>query len=215
MKVLVINQLHEWKENCASEIRQLLKENKVLMVNIMGSPGCGKTSFILRFIEKLKADLAIGVIEGDITGKLDAEIIAAKDIPVVEINTEDAAYIESMSIKMALEKMDISKLDLIIVENIGSLIEPAKFDIGEDLKIALLSIPEGDDKIVKYPLMFIKADALVLNKYDTTHFFDFNEDKLLECNGRVQEGIEIFRMDSISGEGAEKFARWLKAHLKK
>lgn len=215
MEIKVVRQIMEWNEDCHDEIQKLLNEKGIFMINVMGSPGGGKTSFITKIIEKLRNDYRIGVIEGDIAGKLDAEKIAVMGIPVVQLNTEGACHIEAMSIKNILPEFNLEALDILIVENIGNLVCPAEFQIGEHLKIALLSIPEGDDKVEKYPLMFAKADSLILSKYDLKEYFRFDETRVEEKGKQVNPNIEIFKINSITGEGIDKFIYWLKEKVKR
>lgn len=185
------------------------------MLNFMGSPGSGKTTLILKLIETLKKKYKIGVIEGDIAGKIDAEKIAALGIPVVQLNTEGACHIEAMSIKNILPYFDLDNLELLIVENIGNLVCPAEFDIGEDIKIAILSIPEGDDKVEKYPLMFSRANALVLSKYNMNSYFDFNEDRVIKNAKSINNELKIFKIDSIKGQGLEDFIQWVEKSIQR
>lgn len=187
MEIKVVRQILEWNENCHEELQKLLNSKKVLMINVMGSPGGGKTTFIMQLIKMMREKYRFGVIEGDIAGKIDAEKIASMGIPVVQLNTEGACHIEAMSIKNILPEFNLDQIDILIVENIGNLVCPAEFDIGEHLKVALLSIPEGDDKVEKYPLMFKRADAVILSKYDMKQFFDFDEDRVIS-NAKNQRG---------------------------
>jgi len=215
MEIKVVRQILEWNENCHAELQKLFDEKKVLVINIMGSPGAGKTTFIKRIIEELNKQYNIGVIEGDVAGKIDAEKIAEMGIPVVQLNTDGACHIEAMSIKNMLCDFDLDKLDILIIENIGNLVCPAEFDIGEDLKVAILSIPEGDDKVEKYPLMFSRADALVLNKYDMKNVFNFDEDRVFENARNINKDIKLFKVNSVSGEGLNSFIEMIKNKIKK
>ena len=210
MEIKVVKQIMEWNENCHKELQDELKEKKVFMINIMGSPGAGKTTFILGLIDELKrSGIKVGVIEGDIAGKIDAEKIAERGIPVVQLNTDGACHIEAMSIKNILPQFDLDDLDLIIIENIGNLVCPAEFDIGESLKVALLSIPEGDDKVEKYPLMFTRADALVLTKYDLINYFEFNEERV-ERNALMRnDELKLFKVNSKNEDDIKEFQNWL------
>ena len=210
MEIKVVKQIMEWNENCHKELQDELKEKKVFMINIMGSPGAGKTTFILGLIDELKrSGIKVGVIEGDIAGKIDAEKMAERGIPVVQLNTDGACHIEAMSIKNILPQFDLDHLDLIIIENIGNLVCPAEFDIGESLKVALLSIPEGDDKVEKYPLMFTRADALVLTKYDLINYFEFNEERV-ERNALIRnDELKLFKVNSKNEEDIKEFKNWL------
>ena len=210
MEIKVVKQIMEWNENCHKELQDELKEKKVFMINIMGSPGAGKTTFILGLIDELKrSGIKVGVIEGDIAGKIDAEKMAERGIPVVQLNTDGACHIEAMSIKNILPQFDLDDLDLIIIENIGNLVCPAEFDIGESLKVALLSIPEGDDKVEKYPLMFTRADALVLTKYDLINYFEFNEERV-ERNALIRnDELKLFKVNSKNEDDIKEFKNWL------
>lgn len=210
MEIKVVRQILEWNEDCHREVREKLNNNNVKMINIMGSPGAGKTTFILNLINELKGKgIRVAVIEGDIEGTIDAKRIQDEGIPVVQLNTQGACHIEAMSIKNIINKFDLNELDLIIVENIGNLVCPAEFDIGEVLKVALLSIPEGDDKVVKYPLMFSKADALVLTKYDMIKYFNFNEDEVREQAVLRNPNSKIFKINSLKKGEAGAFTEWL------
>ena len=210
MEIKVVKQIMEWNENCHKELQDELKEKKVFMINIMGSPGAGKTTFILGLIDELKrSGIKVGVIEGDIACKIDAEKMAERGIPVVQLNTDGACHIEAMSIKNILPQFDLDDLDLIIIENIGNLVCPAEFDIGESLKVALLSIPEGDDKVEKYPLMFTRADALVLTKYDLINYFEFNEERV-ERNALIRnDELKLFKVNSKNEDDIKEFKNWL------
>lgn len=215
MEIKIVRQILEWNMNCHEELQTLMKEKNILMLNFMGSPGSGKTTLILKIIEALKEKYKIGVIEGDIAGKIDAEKIAALGIPVVQLNTEGACHIEAMSIKNILPYFDLDNLELLIVENIGNLVCPAEFDIGEDIKIAILSIPEGDDKVEKYPLMFSRANALVLSKYNMNSYFDFNEDRVIKNAKSINNELKIFKIDSIKGQGLEDFIQWVEKRIQR
>ncbi|MDU2994583.1 MAG: hydrogenase nickel incorporation protein HypB, partial [Clostridium sp.] len=159
--------------------------------------------------ELKKSGIKVGVIEGDIAGKIDAEKMAERGIPVVQLNTDGACHIEAMSIKNILPQFDLDHLDIIIIENIGNLVCPAEFDIGESLKVALLSIPEGDDKVEKYPLMFTRADALVLTKYDLINYFEFNEERV-DKNALIRnDELKLFKVNSKNEDDIKEFKNWL------
>lgn len=209
MEIKVVRQILEWNENCHEEVQQMLDDKHILMVNVMGSPGGGKTTLIKQMITALSKVCRIGIIEGDIEGSIDSEAIARMGIPVVQLNTGGACHIEAMAIKNILPLFDLNQLDLIFVENIGNLVCPAEFNIGEHLKVALLSIPEGDDKVEKYPLMFTEADALILNKYDMMPYFDFDETRVeREARARNQY-LHIFKVNSKEGQGIGQVVEWI------
>ncbi|WP_195514617.1 hydrogenase nickel incorporation protein HypB [Paraclostridium bifermentans] len=210
MQIKVVRQILEWNEDCHKEVQEALMNKNVKMINVMGSPGAGKTTFILNLIEELKSkDLRVGVIEGDIEGTIDAKKIQDAGIPVVQLNTQGACHIEAMSIKNIIEDFNLDELDILIVENIGNLVCPAEFDIGEVLKVALLSVPEGDDKVVKYPLMFSKADALVITKYDMIKYFKFNDDEVREQTLIRNPNSKIFKINSLEKSATKEFTEWL------
>src|SRR5699024_5013542 len=198
-----------WNEDVSQDVKQTLVHNNVSMINIMGSPGAGKTSLITSLIETLKDQFRIGVIEADIAGQVDADRIAALGIPTVQLNTNGACHIEAMSIQNILPHLPLNDLDVIFVENIGNLVCPAEFRIGESLRITILSIPEGDDKVEKYPLMFTDTDCLVLNKYDMMPYFEFDEKKVSANYDSVNPDAPLFCVSSRSGEGLDALEEYL------
>ncbi|MCD8085870.1 MAG: hydrogenase nickel incorporation protein HypB [Clostridiales bacterium] len=209
MEIKVVKQIMEWNEDVSAQVRGELSSHRVCLINVMGSPGAGKTSLTMKIIEALRDKYRIGVIEGDIAGQIDAETIKAMGIPCVQLQTQGACHIEAMSVQHMLPLFDLGGLDVLFVENIGNLVCPAEFDIGEDFRVALLSVPEGDDKVVKYPLMFSTCDGIVLHKYDMLPYFDFDdkrvEQDVLDCNPKAR----LFRVSSRTGEGLEDFLTWL------
>ena len=160
----------------ASELRERFAENHVFVLDLLASPGSGKTSTILATIDALRDEFNIAVIEGDIASSVDAEKIKAQGIAAVQINTGGACHLESAMIKRAVDVLDLERLDLIIVENVGNLVCPTDFDLGENAKVMILSVPEGDDKPLKYPGVFQVAEAVVLNKVDTMPVFNFDRE---------------------------------------
>ncbi len=209
MEIKIVKQILEWNEDVSDRVKETLRENRVCLINIMGSPGAGKTSLITDIINRLREKFRIGVIEGDIAGQIDADKIDKMGIPVVQLQTDGACHIEAMSIEHMLSFFSLPDLDVLIVENIGNLVCPAEFNIGENMRVSILSVPEGDDKVEKYPLMFTETDAVVLNKYDMIQYFDF-DDARVERNIRdVNPKAGIFRVSTKTGEGAEDFIGWL------
>jgi hydrogenase nickel incorporation protein HypB len=200
-------------ERLAAENRALLDEHRVFVLDRMASPGAGKTSTILATIEALRDRYRIAVIEGDIASKVDAEKVKAHGIPAVQINTGGACHLESDMIKRALDALPLADLDLIIVENVGNLVCPTDFYLGENAKVMILSVPEGHDKPYKYPGIFQVSEAVILNKVDTMAFFDFDE---AEFNGVVHSlnpTAPIFRIAATKGEGVQEWADWLAARI--
>lgn len=215
MEIKVLHQVMDWNEDVSEEVKAVLAARHICMINVMGSPGAGKTSLITALINRLKEDFRIGVIEGDIAGQVDAERIASLGIPAVQLNTDGACHIEAMSIQHILPELPLDDLDVIFVENIGNLVCPAEFRIGESLRITLLSIPEGDDKVEKYPLMFTDTDCLVLNKYDMIPYFDFNEARVSANYETVNPGAPLFKVSSRSGDGIDGLAEFIAEHARK
>lgn len=215
VEIKVVRQILEWNENCHDELQKTFNDKKVFVMNVMGSPGAGKTTFITKLIESLKHQYKIGVIEGDVAGQIDAEKIAKMGVPVVQLNTDGACHIEAMSIKNIIDNFDLDELDILIVENIGNLVCPAEFDIGEHVKVALLSVPEGDDKVDKYPLMFTRSQAVVLTKYDLKDVFRFDQNRIEVAIDKINNEYKLFKVNSTSGEGFESFVSWVKNHVYK
>ncbi len=213
MEIKVVHQILEWNEDHSNAVKEKLADKGVCMINVMGSPGAGKTSLIKALIDALRPRYRIGVIEGDIAGKIDAETIASLGIPVVQLNTDGACHIEAMSIEHILPDFDLDALDIIFVENIGNLVCPAEFNIGESFRIAILSIPEGDDKVAKYPLMFATTDALVLNKYDMLDYFDFDPERVKRDAIDGNPKVAIFPVSSRSGKGVAELVEWIEGRM--
>ncbi|AGK96642.1 hydrogenase nickel incorporation protein HypB [Clostridium pasteurianum] len=214
MEIKVVKQILEWNKDCSNEIKEILKNKNVYLINVMGSPGTGKTSLIIEFIKNLKDKYNIAIIEGDIAGQVDAEKIDSLGISVVQLNTDGACHLEAMSIKNVLEYFDLNEIDIILIENIGNLVCPAEFDIGEDMKIAILSIPEGDDKVEKYPLLFSRANAIVLNKYDMMPYFDFDDEKVERNIKRLNFASDVFKVSSRTGEGLNSLVTYIEDKVK-
>lgn len=215
MDIKVVKQVLEWNEDCSNEIKDILESKNVYLINVMGSPGTGKTSLIIELIKRLRDKYNIAVVEGDIAGQVDAEKIDSLGISVIQLNTEGACHIEAMSIKNILGYFDLDEIDIIIIENIGNLVCPAEFNVGENLKIAILSIPEGDDKVEKYPLLFSTADVVVLNKYDMMEYFDFDDIKVEQDVKKLNPSSEVFRISSRNGEGIYCLCKYLEEKMKK
>ena len=213
MEIKVVKQILAWNEDVSSEVKTLLGEKKVCLVNVMGSPGAGKTSLITSVIHRLRHQFRIGVIEGDIAGQIDADKIDSMGIPVVQLQTDGACHIEAMSIQKMLPMFDLDALDVLFVENIGNLVCPAEFNIGEDFRVAILSVPEGDDKVEKYPLMFATADALVMNKYDMKPYFEFDDRRVENNTVDLNANARVFRVSSRTGDGMDVFIQWLSERI--
>jgi hydrogenase nickel incorporation protein HypB len=197
----------------AGQIRENLRQHKIFMLNLMASPGAGKTSLLLQTIRRMKDEFRIGVIEGDIESRIDAKKIAALGVPAVQIRTGGICHLDAPMINEALRALPLDVLDLIIIENIGNLICPAEFDTGETRKAMILSVPEGDDKVLKYPLMFSVCDALVINKIDALPLFDFSIESCYTQARKLNPRIKLFQTSCRTGEGIDEWRDWLKEEI--
>ncbi len=193
----------------AGNLKKKFVDSKVYVMNLMSSPGAGKTSVILKIIEVLSGKHKIGVIEGDIASDVDAQKIQQANIDVVQINTKGACHLDANMISRAAESLGLDGKSLLIIENVGNLVCPAEFNLGEDAKVMILSIPEGHDKPLKYPLMFTESRALILNKIDLLPYTDFDMEELKRTVTAMNPSIEIFPLSAKTGEGVKDFIDWL------
>jgi hydrogenase nickel incorporation protein HypB len=200
-------------DELAQANRARFAEAGVFVVDLMASPGAGKTSTILATIEALRDRYTIAVIEGDIASKVDAEKVRAHGIPAVQINTGGACHLESAMVARAVDTLELETLDLIIIENVGNLVCPTDFDLGEHAKVMILSVPEGHDKPYKYPNIFQVSEAVILNKYDTLAVFDFDEAEFRSVVSDLNPHAPIFPMSATTGDGVEAWAEWLAARI--
>ena len=209
MKVKVVTRILEANDRIAEENRKRFNEAGVYVVNLMGAPGAGKTTLLERTIKALKPKIRIGVIEGDIVGTDDAERIGALDIPVVQINTGGACHLDANMISEVLDEMPLKDLDLLIIENVGNLVCPAEFKVGEDVKMMVLSVAEGHDKPLKYPLMFRESSALVLNKIDLLPYMNTDINKMRNDSLALNPKLKVFEVSGTTGAGIDEWAQWL------
>ena len=198
----------------AEELRKYLKEKKSFLMNIMSSPGAGKTTLILKTIEKIRDELKVAVMEADIDSKVDAEKIAAQGIEAIQIRTGGFCHMDSTMVAQGLKAMDLGAIDLVILENVGNLVCPAEFDTGANMNVMLLSVPEGDDKPLKYPLMFTISEVLIVHKIDYLVLSDFDLEALRERALTLNPKIKIFEVSSKTGQGVDEWAIWLKSEVK-
>ncbi|MEI8224664.1 MAG: hydrogenase nickel incorporation protein HypB [Bacteroidota bacterium] len=200
-------------QNKANEVRNLLTLKKVLMVNIISSPGAGKTTLLERTCEELGAKFRIGVIEGDITTDRDAQRLKKYNIPIVVINTEGGCHLDSHSISKVLDSFDLDNLDVLFVENVGNLICPSQFDLGETFKLAVVSTAEGDDKPGKYPMLFREARAVLLNKIDLIPYTNFNFDSFSSDLKKINAQIPLFKISCTTGDGLDGWFKWIEDQI--
>jgi hydrogenase nickel incorporation protein HypB len=209
MKVPVVRNVLEANEQLAEKNEALFKQHGLLVLNLMSSPGAGKTSLLERTIEALKDKIRIGVIEGDIQSTYDAERIAQKGVMAVQINTGGACHLDSRMIQEALQEFDLSSLDLLVVENVGNLVCPAEFDVGEDHKVMILSVTEGDDKPLKYPLMFAKSSVLLINKVDLLPYINTSVEQIRKTSLDINPKLDIFEISCQNQTGLESWYNWV------
>lgn len=211
-KIEVIQNVLEANDTIASRNRRLLDEHKVFAINIMSAPGAGKTSLILQTLTRLKGKLNIAVIEGDVASTVDAEKVQSKAKAVVQINTRnmpESCSLMAAMIESALKDMPLNRIDLILIENVGNLVCPAEFILGEHKRVVISSLPEGDDKPIKYPLIFIDADAVIINKMDLAPYVDFDIAAFRRSITGLNPKVEVFELSSKTGEGIEKWCSWI------
>jgi hydrogenase nickel incorporation protein HypB len=209
MKIEVVENVMQYNKEEADINRGLFKASQVIVVNVLSAPGAGKTTLIMETIRRLGNKYSIGVIEGDISSTHDSEKIKSLTDDVVQINTGGTCHLNASMVAKAVEKLDIKKLDILFIENVGNLICPVGFDLGESYRLLLSSVSEGDDKPVKYPKAFIKTDLVILNKTDMLPYSDFNDDFFAGKIKELSPEIEIIRLSCKSGQGFDLWTDWV------
>ncbi|HWQ10439.1 MAG TPA: hydrogenase nickel incorporation protein HypB [Holophaga sp.] len=210
MKISVVRNVLEANDRLAGELREHLAERGILSLNLMSSPGAGKTSLLERTLADLAGEFKMAVIEGDLQTDNDARRVAATGAQAVQINTEGGCHLNSSMVMEALKQLDLDGLDILFIENVGNLVCPAEFDVGEDAKITLLSVAEGDDKPEKYPLMFNLSQVMVLNKVDLLPYVDFNMERASTFARALNKDITIYPVSCRTGEGLQGWYDWLR-----
>ena len=208
MKIEVVKNILDANDQMARENRTFFEKTGIVPINIMASPGAGKTSLILKTIDLL--GLPVAVIEGDIASTIDAEKVGAKNVPVVQINTGGACHLDAAMVRKAAKRLNLKHARFLFIENVGNLVCPASFDLGEQAKVVVASVPEGDDKPYKYPGMFSAASAVVLNKIDTLAVIDFDMKRFKKGVKAVNPEAPIFGLSCKTGEGLTAWITWLK-----
>jgi len=211
-RIEVIQNVLEANDTIASRNRELLDKRKVFVINIMSAPGAGKTSLVLQTLTRLKARLNIAVIEGDVASTVDAEKVQSKAKAVVQINTRnmpESCSLMAAMIESALKDMPLDNIDLILIENVGNLICPAEFALGEHKRVVISSLPEGDDKPIKYPLIFVDADAVIINKMDLLSYVDFDIAAFRRSITGLNPAVEVFQLSCKTGQGVERWCSWV------
>ena len=214
-RVSVVEDILSANDQLAASNRARLDAAGVFAINLMASPGAGKTSLITRTVEALKDEFRIGAVDGDIATTLDADRIAAVGIPTVQINTGGECHLDAVMFQSALPSLPLDDLDLLIIENVGNLICPASFKLGVHASVLIASVPEGDDKPYKYPVMYRGVDAVVLNKMDVLAAFDFDVDYFRQGVEVLNPGLAFFPLSCTTGEGLDAWLAWLRNEVRK
>ena len=209
MEIKVLKDILGANEQIAEKNRQLLDSKGVFAVNLMSSPGAGKTSLILATIKRLKGEIKIGVIEGDVSSSLDAETVSTEGVPVVQINTGGTCHLDANMVSNALSNVPLQDIELLFIENVGNLICPASFALGAHKRVLISSLPEGDDKPFKYPLMFDIADVVVINKIDLLPYLKFDTEAFCQAIKGINEKVKIFQISCATGQGIQEWTSWL------
>jgi hydrogenase nickel incorporation protein HypB len=209
MKIPVVKEILNANDQVAAENRTAFDAAGVFVLNLMASPGAGKTSLILATVDRLPGEIRSGVIEGDLASTIDADTIAARGIPVVQINTGGNCHLDAPMVRTALPDLPLDELNLLFIENVGNLVCPAGFALGADIAVVVASVPEGHDKPYKYPGMFASADAVVLNKADLLEVFEFDVDYFQRGLEMVNPGVPLFIVSCRTGDGVEDWTTWL------
>ena len=197
----------------ADRLRQQMKEEKTFLINLMSSPGSGKTTTLTKLIAALKDDLRIGVMEADIDSDVDADTISRTGVKVIQLHTGGMCHLDADMTRQGVRQLETENLDLVILENVGNLVCPAEFDTGAAMNMMILSVPEGHDKPLKYPLVFQVCDAMIINKIDVLPYFDFDMEKVKEFARRRNPNIQIFPISAKTGEGVDALAAYLKERM--
>lgn len=213
-KIIEIKQsVFEDNDKQASLLREELKENKTFLLNLMSSPGSGKTTTVLRIINELKGEMKIGVLEADIDSDVDANTVSKTGAKVIQLHTGGMCHLDADMTKQGLDELGTDDVDFAILENVGNLVCPAEFDTGSSKNAMILSVPEGDDKPLKYPLMFTISDLLLINKIDAIDYFDFSIEKVVKYAKKLNPNIEIIPISARTGEGINELANWLRGEI--
>lgn len=213
MKVKVLRNILDANEAIAIKNKNFFDKHRVFSINLMSSPGAGKTSLILQTIRKLKDRINIAVIEGDIASRLDADKIKAEKISVVQINTGGGCSLDANMVSQALDNLPLPQIDLLLIENVGNLVCPAQFALGEHKRVVISSLPEGDDKPVKYPIIFTDADAVVINKIDLLPYLEFDLTAFRKSIENLNPKVKIFQVSCNTGVGIDDWCSWILAGL--
>lgn len=214
MSVITIERkVLEKNEAFARNNRETLAQRRIFTINIVSSPGSGKTSLIEQTLDRVKDAIRIGVIEGDVQTDLDAQRVAAYGVPTIQLVTNGGCHLEANLVADAMKRLPLEAMDVLIIENVGNLVCPANYDLGEDMKVVLLSVTEGDDKPLKYPSMFRNASVLIVNKVDLLPYVRSNVDTLVSHALQINPKLEVFKTSATNGDGVDEWCEWLKQQV--
>jgi len=215
MKINVMQDVLQANDRIAEENKQLFRKNRNLVLNLMSSPGAGKTSLLEKTAEKLAGKLRLGVVVGDIETTRDADRISKFNVPAIQLTTGTACHLDANMVASALPHLQLDKIDVLVVENVGNLVCPAEFIVGEDYKIMILSVTEGDEKPLKYPLMFKESTLMLINKMDLLQYTNFNLEEAKANARKINPSIDIIEISCTKGSGLDAWINWLTSHHKK
>lgn len=213
MDISIERSILEANDSVAEELKKVFAEHKVLVLNLISSPGSGKTSLLEKTLSDLREEFKMGVIEGDCQTDNDAKRVAATGAKAVQINTDGGCHLDSKMVRDVIKNFDLSELDILFIENVGNLVCPVEFDCGEDAKIALLSAAEGDDKPEKYPRLFQLAHAMIINKVDLLDYVDFDVAKAAKFGKALNKDIEVFEVSCRTKQGLDSWYAWLRKQV--
>jgi len=214
MELKIVRRLMKANDDWAQRIRQKLAEKNILCLNLISSPGSGKTSLLEQTIDRLREQYRILVLEGDIATTRDADRIQQHHVPAIQLLTEGSCHLDANLVHHALEEINLNSVDILFIENVGNLICPAEFDIGETAKVAVLSVPEGDDKVLKYPKLFRDASCVVLNKIDLLPYVNFHKEQVYADLHKLNPQIPVFEISCKTGQGIDSWITWLDKQIK-
>lgn len=216
MEIKVYENIMKANDQIANQIREILDKNKVYAINFISSPGAGKTTLLEKIIPRLQNEgIRVGIIEGDLASTNDAERLKKFNIPVIQINTGSGCHLDANMIFKPVQDLPLNNIDILLIENVGNLVCPTGFYLGEDVKIGLISVPEGDDKPIKYPLIFNVAKSIILNKIDLIDYTNFNIENFYKYAYQINPDITIFKISALKDIGIDTFIEWLLKLCKK
>ena len=214
MEIKVLKDILSANDEIAQRNRALLESKRVFTINVMSSPGAGKTSLILETIKRLKNKVRMGVIEGDISSTIDAQKVKKEKVPVLQINTGGECHLDAVMVNRALDNLPLDDIGLLLIENVGNLVCPGEFKLGEDRKALILSVPEGDDKVYKYPLLFHLADAVVINKIDLLPYTKFDIEGFSRALRGMNQKARLFQVSCTTHQGIDDWIDWVLSSMR-